>query len=248
MVSAGAQVLAIANVPVGEHVTRKIGGLSFNLDTMWCTCIAIAVVVGLGLYMRAKATAGVPSKLQLLWETLVGTVNDQVEASLGPQYGNVGALAVTLFTLILAANWVEILPGVFHNTDYLPAASADVNMTYALGITVVVLANAAAIRRKGLRGYIKGYFAKPVALAPMRIVEELVKPFTLALRLFGNLFAGGIMIALILAFTTTYFAWPVTGIVTVGWKMFDMAIGVIQAFIFALLAILYYEFAVSESH
>src|SRR5579884_3697751 len=240
-----AAVLAIANIPVGDHVTRKIGGLGFNLDTIWTTCLAGAIVLGLGLWMRRSVTSGVPNKLQLFWEFLVGTVQDQVEASLGPQYRNVVPLAVTLFILILVANWIEVLPGVYHNTDFLPAATADVNLTYAMGILVVVLANAAAIRRKGLRRYIAHYFRPPVVMFPMHIIEEVVKPFTLALRLFGNLFAGGIMIALILAFTTPV-AGVATGLLTVAWKLFDMFIGAIQAFIFALLTILYFEFAVSE--
>ena len=242
-------VLGIATVPVGDHVTAHTGlpGLLnlVNLDTVWMTVAAGAIVLALGFYARSRATAGVPGKVQLVWETLVDTVSVQVESSLGPRYKRVVPLAVTLFIFILTVNWLEILPGVYHDTDYIPAASADVNLTYALGILVIVLANAAAIRQKGLRGYISHYFRKPVVMFPLHVIEEVVKPFTLALRLFGNLFAGGIMIALILAFTTPFSA-PVTAVVTVGWKLFDMFIGLIQAFIFALLTILYYEFAVSE--
>ena len=240
-----APVLAIPNIPVGDHVVRKIGGISFNLDTIWTTLIAGAIVIGLGLYVRAKGRSGVPSKIQLLWEFIVESVQNQVESSLGPQYRQVVPLAVTIFMLILAANWIEVLPGVYHDTDYLPAATADVNLTYALGILVIVLANAASIKRKGLRRYIAHYFRPPRVMFPMHIIEEVVKPFTLALRLFGNLFAGGIMIALILAFTTPV-AGVATGLLTVAWKLFDMFIGAIQAFIFALLTILYFEFAVSE--
>ena len=65
---------------------------------------------------------------------------------------------------------------------------------------------------------------------------------TLALRLFGNLFSGGIMIALLISFPIAFF--PASIVFTVVWKLFDMFIGVIQAFIFALLTILYYQFAV----
>lgn len=242
-------VLGIANIPVGDHVTINTGLPSIlktlNLDTVWTTAAAGLIVIGLGLYMRRSVTSGVPSKLQLFWEYLVETVSTQVESSLGPQYRQVVPLAVTLFIFILTVNWLEVLPGVYHNTDYIPAASADVNLTYALGILVIFLANAAAIKKKGLRGYIAHYFRRPRIMFPMHIIEEVVKPFTLALRLFGNLFAGGIMIALILAFTTPFSA-PVTAVITVGWKVFDMFIGLIQAFIFALLTILYYEFAVTE--
>ena len=111
---------------------------------------------------------------------------------------------MTIFVLVLVANWVEVFPGLWHNTDYLPSPTADVNLTYALGATVFVLTNGAAIRAKGFGGYIKSFFAPPRWLAPIRALEELMKPVTLALRLFGNLFSGGIMIALLLAICLLY--------------------------------------------
>jgi F-type H+-transporting ATPase subunit a len=236
--------LLAVNIPVGDHVTRKIGGLSFNLDTIWTTALAAAIVLGMGFYLRRRATSGVPGKLQLVWESVVGAVQDQVENSIGPQYRNVVPLGVTIFMLILVADWVEILPGLFHNTDYAPSPTADVNLTYAMGITVFVLFTAAAIRKKGPWGYIKNYFRKPTWMFPIHIIEEITKPLTLALRLFGNLFSGGIMIALLIAFPLKFA--PASLIFTPLWKLFDMFIGVIQAFIFALLTILYYQFAVEE--
>ena len=192
-------ILAV-NIPVGDHVTRKIGGLSFNLDTIWTTVVAAGIVLGMGFYLKSRASAGVPGKLQLLWETVLGAVQDQVEASLGPQYRNVVPLGVGIFLFILVADWIEILPGLFHNTDYAPSPTADVNLTYAMGITVFILFTAAAIRRKGFGGYIKNYFRPPRWMFPIHIIEEITKPLTLALRLFGNLFSGGVMIALLIAF------------------------------------------------
>ncbi len=228
------------NIPVGDHVTR--GG--FNLDTIWTTGFACAVVLGMGFYLRAKATTGVPGKLQLFWEAIVGTVQDQVEQSLGPRYRSVVPLGVGIFMLVLVADWIEILPGLFHNTDYAPSPTADVNMTYALAIVVFVLTNAAGIRKRGLGGYIKHFFRKPVAMFPLHIIEEIAKPLTLALRLFGNLFSGGIMIALLISFIPQFYVASI--IFTPIWKLFDMFIGVIQAFIFALLTILYFQFATEE--
>ena len=119
------------------------------------------------------------------------------------------------------------------------------NLTYAMGITVFVLITAASIRAKGLGGYFKNYFRKPVWMFPIHILEELTKPLTLALRLFGNLFSGGIMIALLISFIYPKFSLFALVLSPV-WKLFDMFIGVIQAFIFALLTILYYQFAVEE--
>ncbi len=238
-----AHVLAV-NIPVGDHVTRKIFGIEFNLDTIWTTAVAAVIVLGMGFYLRRRATSGVPGKLQLFWETVVGGVSDQVEDSLGPQYRHVVPLGVAIFMLVLSADWLEILPGLYHNTDYSPSPSADVNLTYALGILVFVLTNYASIRAKGFGGYVKHYFRKPVAMFPLHVIEEIAKPLTLALRLFGNLFSGGIMIALLISLPIFFF--PASIAFTVLWKVFDMFIGLIQAFIFALLTILYYQFAVEE--
>lgn len=239
-------LVAVPPIPVGDHVRRTIGGQSFDLDTIWTTLIGCGTVVALGVYVREKLTAAVPNKVQLFWETVVGWVSDQVESGLGKRYRHVVPLAVTIFMLVLFCNWVEILPGLYHNTDYLPSPTADVNLTYALGATVFVVTNAASIRARGLGGYIRSFFAKPSWLAPIRVLEELMKPVTLSLRLFGNLFSGGIMIALLLAIPIYFF--PATIAFSVAWKLFDMFIGVIQAFIFALLTILYYQFAVQEGH
>jgi F-type H+-transporting ATPase subunit a len=75
-------------------------------------------------------------------------------------------------------------------------------------------------------------------MLPLNVLEELIKPITLALRLFGNIFAGGIMLALI-TLMPVYVLWAPNLL----WKGFDMAIGVIQAFIFALLTVLYFAMA-----
>ena len=109
-----------------------------------------------------------------------------------------------------------------------------------------VLITAASIHQKGVGGYFKSYFRKPRWMFPIHIIEEITKPLTLALRLFGNLFSGGIMIALLISFIPQFYAFSI--IFTPVWKLFDMFIGVIQAFIFALLTILYFDTAMSGAH
>jgi F-type H+-transporting ATPase subunit a len=238
------RLLAVPPIPVGDHVTKTIGGITFNLDTIWGTLIACAVIIVLGFYVRQKVSSAVPNKTQLLWEVIVGWVTDTVFGGMGPRYRNVVPIAVTIFVLVLATNWVELFPGLFRNTDWLPSPSADVNLTYALGGTVFIVTNLAGIRARGFGGYARAFVAKPRWLAPIRVLEELMKPVTLSLRLFGNIFSGGIMIALLLAIPIYFF--PATIAFSLAWKLFDMFIGVIQAFIFTLLTILYYQFAVSE--
>ena len=100
------------------------------------------------------------------------------------------------------------------------------------------------MREKGVGGYFANFVRKPRWMAPIHFIEEITKPLTLALRLFGNLFSGGIMIALLISFPIAFF--PASIVFSVAWKLFDMFIGVIQAFIFALLTILYYQFATEE--
>jgi F-type H+-transporting ATPase subunit a len=226
---------------IGHHITATIGGLTFNVDTIWSTVFAAGVVIGLGLLLRRRITSGVPSRLQLIFENIVEQVRDQVHAQVGPTAPFVVPLAIALFMFILIANWIELVP-----TDHrLPPPSADVNLTFALALVVIVWMHIISFRRKGAKGYFK-HFGQPYAvLAPINIIEEIAKPVTLALRLFGNIFSGSIMIILIGLFPALLVPWP-----NAAWKLFDMFIGVIQAFIFALLTILYFAGAVEteESH
>lgn len=234
-------MVTAADITIGEHVTVTVFGLTLNVDTIWTTVLAGLIVIGLGFWVRAKITSRVPNKLQTMWEAVVTSVTNQVESSLGHVNPFVVPLAIALFWFILIANWLEIIPSGEH-PHYLPSPTADVNLTYALGLLVIVGVHIFGIRRRGLRQYVKHLFEPYPILFPINLIEELVKPFTLALRLFGNIFSGGIMITLIGLFPV-WLLWAPNGI----WKLFDMFIGVIQAFIFALLTILYFGMA-SESH
>jgi F-type H+-transporting ATPase subunit a len=227
-------VEAIGKIEVGTHITTTVGGWTFNLDTIWSAVAAAVIVLALGLWMRRKITSGVPSGIQLTWESAVSTIENQVEQSMGLRTAPfVVPLAVALFFFILIANWIELIP----THDKLVAPTSDVNTTYALALLVIILMHIVSVRRNGPGNYLKHYFRPNPILFPINLVEELVKPFTLALRLFGNIFSGTILIALIGLFPY-WLLWAPTAL----WKTFDMAIGVIQAFIFALLTILYFSF------
>lgn len=236
MTGVGAVVLA-GDIEVGHHRTTSVLGLTVNVDTVWSSLLAGLIIFGAGFYMARRATSGRPSKLQLAFETIVGGVQRQVESVMGPVAPFVVPLAVTLFMFILIANWLELVP----SGGYLEAPSADINMTLALALLVVVWVHVAHIRQKGAGAYFKHYGQPYAALVPLTVLEEVVKPFTLALRLWGNIFAGGIMLAII-GLIPAWLLWLPNS----AWKAFDLAIGVIQAFIFALLTILYFGFALGE--
>jgi len=243
-------------IEIGHHVEWTWMGLTFNLDTIWATVLAGTIVVGLGFLARKHLTKDtedhVPTKLQLTWETLVSWVTGQVEDNLGRVNRTVVALAVALFFFILIANWFELVPSAWNDdTGHLLAApTADTNLTYAMALMVFVGTWIYGIRERGLGGYFGGFVSGSIAsnkiadvparmfFTLLNILEELIKPVTLALRLFGNIFAGGIMLALI-GLLPIYVFWGPNII----WKLFDMFIGGVQAFIFALLTILYFGMA-----
>ncbi|MBA2715906.1 MAG: F0F1 ATP synthase subunit A [Propionibacteriales bacterium] len=234
----GESLVAAAEIEIGEHVTFSFLGVTFNADTIWSTAIAGLVVIGLGFWMRSKLTSKVPSKIQLMWEAIVGEVTRQVEENLGRVNPFVVPLAIALFVFILVSNWLELIP----SNHLLPSPTADVNLTYALGLLVIIGVHIFSVRERGLKGYVKHYFQPYPIMFPLNLIEEIVKPFTLALRLFGNIFAGGIMIAIIGLIPIWGFWGP-----NVVWKLFDMFIGLIQAFIFALLTVIYFGMA-GEGH
>ena len=144
--------------------------------------------------MRRKISARKPGKLQLFFETVVDQVEKQVEDTMGVKTAPfVVPLGFTLFLFILFANWLALIP-TGHHPEYAPPPASDVNLTYALALFVIGTMHVVGVRKNGLRGYYGHLFRKPYALVPLNLIEEIIKPITLALRLFGNIFAGVIML------------------------------------------------------
>ena len=196
-----AGLAAETEIEAGHHPTFTLFGLTFNSDTITSTVVGAVIVIIFGFLLRSQVTDGVPGKVQLLWEMLVEWVQGLTLSSLGRINPFVVPLGVALFLFILITNWFEVIP-----TDHkLPPPAADVNMTYGLALVVIISVHIFGFRELGPRKYFKPF------ISPLHLIEEIVKPFCLA----------------------------------VVWKLFGMAIGGIQAFIFALLTILYFGFAVS---
>ena len=243
----------------GEHPEGHLFGLTLNLDTIRVTVVAGLILIALGFWVRSQLTKKtedhVPTKLQLLWETIVGQVTTQVEENLGKVNPFVVPLATALFFFILIANWIEVIPTEINKHHHFqPSPTADTNLTYAMAVMVIIGVWTFSIRERGFKGFWKHYFEPVPWMFPLEILQDLLKPVTLALRLFGNIFAGGIMLALIagLAGIKTGGV-PVGGVFTtilnVVWKLFDtMFLGALQAFIFALLTVLYFGMAGAHGH
>lgn len=237
-VVAGATLLAAEQISVGEHTEAEFLGMTFNVDTIYATLLSAAIVLGLAFYLRAKITSGVPSGVQLFFETITTNVRAQIEGAIGMKVAPfVLPLGVALFVFILFSNWLSILPAQYGHHEYVKPPASDINFVFALALFVFVLYQAAGIRRRGpfkhVKQVVKGHM---IILAPLNVIEELAKPISLSLRLFGNMFAGGVLVTLIGLFP----AWILWGPNFI-WKTFDLFVGLLQAIIFTLLTIIYFS-------
>ncbi len=239
------------------HLTWGEGFWSINIDS-----ILIALTVGLLFvlgfhYAARKATSGVPGKWQCLVEMIVGFVDTQVRDSFHGNNTWLAPLALTIFVWVFLMNFIDLLP-----VDLIPMAAqavgvgyfravptADINVTLGMSLTVFCIIIFSNIHAKGVKGFAKDVANHPFGpkLMPfnivMRIVEELAKPTSLALRLFGNLYAGELIFILIAALVPWMFQWTLGGI----WAIFHILVITLQAFIFMMLTIVYISMA-HENH
>ncbi|MDQ1746546.1 MAG: F-type H+-transporting ATPase subunit a [Frankiaceae bacterium] len=236
-----------ADITVGDHPTWHFLGLTFNVDTMYTTLIAAALTVGFLWFVARRASAEVPNKVQVITETVINQARTYIEDAVGHDVPSwLVPLGVCLLFFILFCNWLAWIPS-GHSPERLAPPTADVNTVYAMTIVVVILYTYLGVKRKGGR-YVGDWFTvKPAIRRPILILEQIVNPLSLSLRLFGNIFAGGIMLAVIALLP--FYLFPLYGLADFGWRLFDSGlIAPIQAFIYSFLTILYFGFATAEEH
>lgn len=232
-------IIDTGKITVGDHAqTWHLFGLTINGDTVWGTLIVAFLVCLLAWLATRKATSGVPGKGQLLYELVVEQVQDLTDSAIGPQGRKYVPLGIGLFTFILFSNWLGLIPS-GHNPEWLPSPTGDINLPLALAALVIISVHVTSMRARGIGGYLKHYAQPSILMLTINIIEEVTKPITLTFRLFGNVFAGGLMVSVMVALLPGYIYPPFE----FGWKLFDMFIGAIQAFIFALLTIIYFGMA-----
>ena len=232
-------VLAETTIDPTKHHTVEIAGLTINYDTVIGSVVAALVVIGLGLWVRARITSGVPKGTQLGFETVVKMVRTQVDEQIGIKVAPyLVPIAMALFVFILTCNWISVLPLHIGTEPLLEPPTADVNLVYALALLLFIWQHVQGTRThhgvgKHLGHVVRGHYAP---FAPMWIILQFVDLLSLPLRLFGNMFAGGIMVML-LALLPSYVFW----LPGAGWKLFDLGIGLLQAYLFMLLTIVYFK-------
>lgn len=214
------------NLNLTEHFAHwvvSLGPFSFNLDTVLYS-LGVTVFLLLLAFFATRRMTLVPGRLQALMEILVEFIENMVRANVGPK----GAVYVPYFAALLfyifIANMVGLMPA-------LRSPTADINVPLGLAVSVILAMQYASIRTHGFRGWLLHFFKPSPPFFFLHLLELVTRPLTLAMRLFGNIFAGEVLIVIL------YSLMPVG--VPVLWLAFSVAIGAIQAYIFAVLSMAY---------
>lgn len=205
-----------------RHEVFHIGPVVVT-TTVINTWIVMAVLFAV-VYLLTRNLSEKPKGAQALLEIVIEFYYSLIDAGLGKQGRKFLPIVGALFTFIIFLNLSWFIPGMVPPTT-------DLMTTAALAIVTVILVHIMGIREKGFGGYIHNYLQPVPIMLPMNLVEEVVKPFSLAIRLFGNMF-GEKMVVTILAILVPFFG-P-TPVMALGILM-----GFIQAFIFTLLTVTY---------
>ena len=241
-----------------------MGFMSINVDSMGWS-IALGVLFCIVFRIAAKrATAGVPGALQNAVEMLVDFIDDTVRSIFHHRNGLIAPLALTIFVWVFLMNLMDLVP-----VDWLPklaellgvpymkvVPTTDPNITMGMALSVFVLILFFSIRQKGAGGFLGelAFHPFPKFLAPVNFLLEgvtlIAKPLSLGLRLFGNLYAGEMIFILIALMYTGWALGFFGGVLQWAWAVFHVLIIVLQAFIFAVLTVVYLAQAydVAEEH
>ncbi len=240
----------LTDLKVGE------GFWTFNIDTLFFSALTGFIFIYVFKKVADTATSDVPGPLQNFVEMIVEFVDAQVKDSFHGRSALIAPLALTIFCWVFLMNAMDLLP-----VDLLPGIASlfgipnlrvvpttDLNETFAMSISVFFLIIFYSIKVKGPIGFAKEMLLTPFGpwLMPfnllLKLVEELAKPISLGLRLFGNMYAGELIFILI-----ALLPWWVQPALSFPWAVFHILIITLQAFIFMVLTIVYLSLA-HEDH
>ncbi|WP_094078661.1 F0F1 ATP synthase subunit A [Perlucidibaca aquatica] len=251
------------------HTAQEAAEMGFNaihVDTMGWSIFLGLVFCFLFRLAAVRATSGVPGGLQNLVEVVVDFVHTNVKDTYHGKSKLIAPLALTIFVWIFLMNLMDLVPVDFlpeiakmigvsvfgadpHAVFFKVVPTTDVNATLGMGISVFILIVFYSIRMKGVGGFAKELTFQPfntIWLVWFNFLLEgvalIAKPISLALRLFGNMYAGELLFILI-ALLPWYLQWTLS----VPWAIFHILIITLQAFVFMMLTIVYMSMA-SESH
>jgi len=196
-----------------------------NSETLVMTWIAMAVWVLFAL-LATRATRLVPNPLQTTAELLIATWDDLVKDSLGLEDRKYFGFICTIFLLFWLCNIQGIVP-------FLSEPTKDINTTLSIGLVCFLVANYSGIKAKGLKQYAKEYCEPIFFMMPLNVIGELAKVVSHSFRLFGNIMGGSIIILVVSYLVYSLVLPPLL------YGFFGLFVGTIQAFVFAMLALVY---------
>ena len=262
----------LTNLCVGDcdPVTHQAAGFwALHVDTVFFSALLGALMVFVSYRLGKRLTDGVPGGFQNFVESIIDFVQTQVRDTFPGHNPLIAPLALTIFIWVWLMNFMDLIPvdllpliASWFGINYLKVVpTTDLNTTMAMSLTVFILIVFYSIKVKGLGGYLKMFLFHPFGkfLVPVNIVmtaiEELAKPLSLGLRLFGNLFAGELVFLLIAllsggaALGAALLIWfPLQVVLDLGWLLFHILIITLQAFIFMVLTIVYLGMAHTSDH
>ena len=191
----------------------------------------LMAALALGAWLATRRLTISPSRTQTVLELIVTAVEEQIQGAIGVAPGPYVPLIGTLFLFILVANWSSLVPGVEPPT-------AHIETDAALGLIVFCAIFYFGIRARGLRGYLATFAEPSIVMIPLNVVETFTRTFSLIVRLFGNIMSAVFVIGIILSLAGLLVPIPLMAL--------DLLVGAIQAYIFAVLAIVFIGSGVSE--
>lgn len=278
MAAEAAQEPATVTEYIQHHLTNwswQFGKSPFwtlNLDSLfWSVLMGVLFLACFAIALRTskRDIDKAPTGFQKYAEGVVEMVDNSVKDNLHSPGPLIAPLAITIFCLILFMNTIDLFPVDLWSTvvaergvglkAFKAVATTDPNITFGMSICVFLLVQYFSFKMKGVGGYAKEFFFHPFnhwALAPVNVmlnlVEQLARPVSLALRLFGNMFAGELVFILIAVLAMSN-GWPTRGgailawlgqfIAGTAWGVFHVIIVLLQAFIFMMLTIVYLSMA-----
>jgi F-type H+-transporting ATPase subunit a len=253
-----------------DPVTHQAAGFwAFNVDTIVIALLLGALIIFVAKRMAHNMKEGVPGGFQNFVESILDFVGGQVRDSFPGHNPLIAPMALTIFVWVWLMNFMDLIPvdllpliGKWLGLHYLKVVpTTDLNTPLAMSFTVFILVMFYNIKVKGVVGFIKMFLFHPFGKFPLLIpfnilmtaIEELAKPLSLGLRLFGNMFAGELvflLIALLSGAATLgvgLLIWfPLQVVLDLGWLIFHILVITLQAFIFMVLTIVYLGMAHQE--
>lgn len=223
------------------HWIAQIGSYSFNMDTLVTMWVAMVVLI-LFAFLATRKLSIVPSKLQAFCESLMGFFWSQVDSMIGKDGRKHIPIIASLFLFIVTANLMGQLPlRLIHlRQGEFASPTNDINMTASMAIIVLFYYLAVGLKKKGFKFFFHGFSFPGIVMFLIELLDMITRPFSLALRLFCNIFVGEILVSVMLGIFAYFLPLPI--------MFFEVFVAFVQALVFMMLTIAYVSMSVNEEH